>query len=232
MLFESYEKPNVTTDIVLFRVSNRESDNTRRNALKELQVLLVHRDTEPDLGKWSLPGGFVNINEDIDDNVFRKLRTKTGVQGSFYLEQLYTWGKIDRDSRGRIISVSYLGLCTTDDYIVETCEMTARWVNVYDVLSGVYGDLAFDHKEIISYAMDRLKNKIEYTDIAFNLLPKKFTIRECQDVYELILGRSLYNFRRNIVEYIEPTDEVRKIQGKQFRPSILYKVRENKKSKF
>ena len=227
-----YEKPSVTTDIILFRVANKESENTRRNAMKELQVLLVSRDKEPDMGKWSIPGGFVDIDEDIEENVFRKLRIKTGVHGDFYFEQLYSWGKVNRDSRGRVISISYLGLCTDADYTVETCEMKARWMNVYDVLNGNYGELAFDHKEIIQYALERIKNKIEYTDIAFHLLPDTFTIRECQDVYELILGKQLYNFRRNIAEYIEPTDEVRKIEGKQFRPSALYKVKENKTSKF
>ena len=116
MSLKNYERPSLTTDIVVFRIFNMQSSNTRKNAYKRLQVLLVERSTEPQKGKWSLPGGFVNIDEEIGDNALRKLREKTGVTGNFYTEQLYTWGNIDRDERGRVISVSYLGLVKPETY--------------------------------------------------------------------------------------------------------------------
>ena len=153
---------------------------------------------------------------------------KTEVSGDFYIEQLYTWGELDRDSRGRVISVSYLGLCNNETYTEKF--ITNEWLNVYEVLEGKYGDLAFDHKQIIEYALERIKGKIEYTDIAFNLLPEKFTLSECKAVYELILGKTLLNFKRGVAEYIEPLNEYQ--EGKQFRPAQLFKVNKDRKSKF
>lgn len=233
MEFKDYPRPNITTDIVLFRINNKETENTRRKAEKNLQVLLVKRTIEPQIGMVSLPGGFVNIDEEIKDNVKRKLFEKTGVKGSFYIEQLYTKGELDRDPRGRVISISYLGLCNKETYNCEDkLNENANWYNVYDVLNSNKFELAFDHKEILEYALERVKNKIEYTDIAFNLLPKEFTISECQDIYELILQKEILNFRRKINEYVEPLNQIRKLEGKQFRPSNIYTVKKNRDSKF
>lgn len=223
MSIKDYEKPSVTTDIVLFRVSETENVNKRRNSNKTLQVLLLKRDIEPEKGEWSLPGGFVNIDEEIYSNVVRKLREKTGLYGDFYVEQLYTWGDLNRDSRGRVISVSYLGLCNSETLKVEHTENEIVWADFQDILDGKYGDLSFDHLNIIICAFKRIQNKLEYTDIAFNLLPSEFTIRECQDIYEFIVGHTINNFRRNIAEYIEAVSKEKKIEGKQFRPSQLYK---------
>ncbi len=232
MSIELYEKPNLTTDMVLFRVNENENEDTRRNSDKELQVLMLKRDSKPDKGLWSLPGGFVNITEGIYDNVRRKLTTKTGIMGDFYVEQLYTWGGLDRDSRGRVISVSYLGLCNKETYTETNKDLDYKWFNVYDVLAGIYGKLAFDHQEIIEYALSRLINKVEYTDIAFNLLPTEFTIGECKAVYELILQREVLNFKRKVSEYIQPLNKLKKIEGKQFRPAELFSLRKNRVSKF
>lgn len=228
MSIHDFEKPSLTTDIVLLRVSDKVSDNKRKNSEKELQVLLIKRKEEPCKDCYSLPGGFVNIDEPIYVNVRRKLYEKTEVSGDFYIEQLYTWGELDRDSRGRVISVSYLGLCNNETYTEKF--ITNEWLNVYEVLDGKYGDLAFDHKQIIEYALERIKGKIEYTDIAFNLLPEKFTLSECKAVYELILGKTLLNFKRGVAEYIEPLNEYQ--EGKQFRPAQLFKVNKDRKSKF
>lgn len=225
-----YERPSLTTDMVLFRVKDADCVDTRKYADKELQVLLIKRDTEPSKGMWSLPGGFVDIDEEIFDNVKRKLKMKTGVEGDFYVEQLYTWGDIDRDSRGRVVSVSFLGLCNNDNYVETFVDRKIIWVNVFDILNGCFGDLAFDHKKIIEYAFDRLKGKIEYTDIAFNLLPTNFTMGECQKVYELILGRPITNFRRKVSHYVEPT--AHKLEGKQFNPATLYTVKKDIDSHF
>ena len=228
MSIHDFEKPSLTTDIVLLRVADKVSENKRKNSEKELQVLLIKRKDEPCKDCYSLPGGFVNIDEPIYVNVRRKLYEKTEVSGDFYIEQLYTWGELDRDSRGRVISVSYLGLCNNETYTEKF--ITNEWLNVYEVLDGKYGDLAFDHKKIIEYALERIKGKIEYTDIAFNLLPEKFTLAECKAVYELILGKTLLNFKRGVAEYIEPLNEYQ--EGKQFRPAQLFKVNKDRKSKF
>ena len=230
MSIHDFEKPSLTTDIVLLRVLESESPDNRRNSDYELQILMVKRDEEPCKDKYALPGGFVDIDEDIDVNVRRKLLTKTGVNGDFYIEQLFTWGDIDRDERGRVVSVSYLGLCNSSNYNVEKWVENSKWLDVYKVINGKYGDLAFDHKKIIEYALERIKGKIEYTDIAFNLLPEKFTLSECKAVYELILGKSLLNFKRGVAEYIEPLNEYQ--EGKQFRPAQLFKVNKDRKSKF
>ena len=228
MSIHDFEKPSLTTDIVLLRVADKVSENKRKNSEKELQVLLIKRKEEPCKDCYSLPGGFVNIDEPIYVNVRRKLYEKTEVLGDFYIEQLYTWGELDRDSRGRVISVSYLGLCNNETYTEKF--ITNEWLNVYEVLDGKYGDLAFDHKQIIEYALERIKGKIEYTDIAFNFLPEKFTLSECKAVYELILGKTLLNFKRGVAEYIEPLNEYQ--EGKQFRPAQLFKVNKDRKSKF
>lgn len=232
MSIELYEKPNLTTDMVLFRVNENDNNDTRRNSDKELQVLMIKRDKTPDKGLWSLPGGFVDITEDIYDNIRRKLALKTGIAGDFYVEQLYTWGGLSRDSRGRIVSVSYLGLCNEETYVEANKSLDYCWLNVYDVLAGVYGRLAFDHQEIIEYALNRLVNKVEYTDIVFNLLPTEFTVGECKAVYELILQREVLNFKRKISEYIQPLNKLKKIEGKQFRPAELYTLKKDRTPKF
>ena len=217
MSLMDYERPSLTTDIVLIRVNETDSGNMRRSSNKQLQVLLVKRNIEPQHGKWSLPGGVVEIDEEIESNVKRKLREKTGVSGEFYIEQLYTFGNINRDERGRVISVSYLGLVNDFNHknnggFAEQC-----WMNIDDVMDL---DLAFDHKKIIQYALQRIQGKAEYTDILFNLMPDEFTIKDCQDVYELMLGKKMDNFKRRVSKYLKPLNKIR--TGKQFRPAELY----------
>lgn len=218
MSLKDYERPSLTTDMVLFRINETDSGNNRKGSHKALQVLLTIRNMEPQYGKWSLPGGFVEINEEIDNNVKRKLEEKTGVFGDFYVEQLYTWGALDRDERGRVISVSYLGLVNQTTY---NCNGKGSqgilWVDVDEALNM---DLAFDHKKIIEYAIQRIRGKAEYTDILFNLMSEEFTIKDCQDVYEMILGKKLDNFKRRIAKYLKSLNKMR--AGKQFRPAELY----------
>lgn len=228
MSIKDFDRPSLTTDMVLFRVLENENPNNRKTSDKSLQVLLIKRDSEPQKGFWSLPGGFVNIDEEIVVNVKRKLREKTGVYGDFYIEQLYTWGDLGRDERGRVVSVSFLGLCHSENYTTEEVETEVKWENVKNILLGEV-KLAFDHLRIIKYALERIQNKVEYTDIAFNLLPDTFTISDCKAVYELILDRPIDNFNRKVKDDIEATGELR--QGKQFRPAALYKVK-NKASRF
>ena len=225
MSLNNYERPSLTTDIVLFRIFNMQSSNTRKNAYKRLQVLLVERSAEPQKGKWSLPGGFVNIDEEISDNVLRKLKEKTGVTGNFYTEQLYTWGNIDRDERGRVISVSYMGLVKPETYSNSGGTEKQTWM---DVEIALQSDLAFDHVEIIKYAIERLKGKMEYTDIVFNLLPDEFTIHDIKAIYELLFYKRQDNFRRRIEKYVEPLNKTK--TGGQFRPAELYKWKFDKDS--
>ena len=224
MSLKNYERPSLTTDVVVFRIHEIQSTNSRKNSYKRLQVLLIERSSEPQAGKWSLPGGFVNIDEEIEANALRKLREKTGVYGNFYTEQLYTWGNVERDERGRVISVSYLGLVKPETYINAGGTEKQRWV---DLEIALQEDLAFDHKEIIKYAVERLKGKMEYTDIVFNLLPDEFTIHDVKAIYELLFYKKQDNFRRRIEKYVEPMNKMR--TGGQFRPAELYKWRKENK---
>ena len=217
MSLKDYERPSLTTDMVLMRVNETDSGNNRKSSNKALQVLLVQRSEDPCVGQWALPGGFVDINEEIEDNVKRKLEEKAGVTGNFYVEQLYTWGSLDRDTRGRVISVSYLGLVNDSTYFNNGGAKKQLWVDIDDVVDM---DLAFDHKQIIKYAVQRIQGKAEYTDIIFNLMPDEFTIKDCQDVYEMVLGKKMDNFKRRINKYIQPLNKMR--EGKQFRPAELY----------
>lgn len=217
MSLKDYERPSLTTDIVLFRIRDIGNANNRKNNCKRLEVLLVQRKTEPQEMKMALPGGFVDIDEEIGANVLRKLKEKTGVSGDFYLEQLYTWGGLNRDERGRVISVSYLGLVNENTYSYVGGSEQESW---FDVEVAMEMDLAFDHKDIIKYAIQRLQGKAEYTDILFNLMPREFTISDCQQVYEMILDKPLDNFKRRINKYLQPLNKMR--SGKQFRPAELY----------
>jgi ADP-ribose pyrophosphatase YjhB (NUDIX family) len=218
MSLRDYERPSLTTDIVLMRISETVNKNNRKNNSKHLEVLLIKRNMEPQKDRWSLPGGFVDIDEEIGANVKRKLREKTGITGNFYMEQLYTWGGINRDERGRVVSVSYLGLVNDKTYKNEGGSAEQMWVDVYEAM---HMDLAFDHKEIIIYAMQRIQNKAEYTDILMNLMPEEFTIKDCQIVYEVALNKHMDNFKRRVGKYLIETDKIS--EGKQYRPAKLFK---------
>lgn len=217
MSLMDYERPSLTTDMVLFRIIETESGNMRKGSNKKLHVLLIKRDCEPQIGRWSLPGGFVDIDEEIEDNVRRKLSEKTGISGDFYIEQLYTFGNLHRDQRGRVISCSYLGLVNDATHQNVGGTANQEWVDIDVALDT---DLAFDHKKIIKYAIKRIQGKAEYTDIIFNLMPEEFTIKDCQDVYEMILDKKMDNFKRRVGKYMEPLGKMR--VGKQFRPAELY----------
>jgi len=175
----------VSIDIVIFSIA----DGT-------LQVLLVKRGIPPFLGRWALPGGFVHDDESLDDAALRELREETGV-ADVYLEQLYSFGAPRRDPRGRIVTVAYFALIAPDRVAVRASSdaADARWWPIDHRPA-----LAFDHAEILEYALVRLRNKLEYTTVGFQLLPAKFTLTALQRVYEVILGRGLdkRNFRRKM----------------------------------
>ena len=182
-------------------------------------MLLIKRRIPPFLGKTAIPGGFVLKDEDLDQAALRELREETGVS-DVYLEQLYSFGKPDRDPRGRVITIAYFALISPDRKLTAGSDAAAAAWYPADQLP----PLAFDHATILNYALERLRNKLEYTTVGFQLLPEKFTLTELQEVYEAILGRKLdkRNFRRkmSVLKILKPLSEHRR--GGQ-RPAQLYR---------
>lgn len=210
----SFPRPSVSVDVVIF-------------SLREecLQVLLVERGQPPFEGLWAIPGGFIRMEESLEEAALRELEEETGLE-SAYLEQLYTYGAPDRDPRGRVITVAYFALIPADTPFrpdAGTDAVAARWFPAEDLPT-----LAFDHAEIIAYALRRLRYKLEYTAVGFELLPEEFTLSEIQQTYETILGETLdkRNFRRRILnaDVIEATPHKRTGEG---RPARLYRYRED-----
>jgi 8-oxo-dGTP diphosphatase len=203
----------VTVDVVIFTILEG-----------ALNILLVRRGIEPFKGRWAIPGGFILEGESLEQAAMRELREETGV-AEVYLEQLYTFGDPARDPRGRIITVAYYALIAMDRAPVAagTDAAEANWWPV----AGLPRRLAFDHARIVDYAVERLRAKIDYTTVGFQLLPEEFTLGELQDVYEAIAGRPLdkRNFRRRIeqLEVVVPLERWRR--GGPSRPARLYRFR-------
>lgn len=251
----AFEKLSLTSDILIFSVSSQKQDNYRKLSKKSFSVLLVKRENYPFKDKWCLPGGFVGINESIDDAAKRILATETNLH-NIYIEQLYTFGQVDRDPRMRIISTAYMALIDKNQ-LTENITKNASWFDLtffedddkihmtldngttvlpvvikkvlrdkttdrYDYEIEKNDGLAFDHAKVIASGVSRLKNKIEYTDIVFNMMPKYFTLGELQQVYEVILGKKLLDpaFRRIIADKVVKTDKVQ--TGGGHRPSALF----------
>jgi 8-oxo-dGTP diphosphatase len=160
-------------------------------------VLLIRRDREPFAGQWALPGGFVEVDETLEAAAMRELVEETGVE-NVYLEQLYTFGEVDRDPRERVVSVAYYALVKLSDHRIQaaTDAREAAWFSIGQIPS-----LAFDHQKILATAHERLRGKVRYQPLGFELLPEKFTLRQLQRLYETILDRSLdkRNFRKKIL---------------------------------
>ena len=203
--------PAVTTDIVIFTIRQ-----------DELKVLLVKRANAPFQGEWALPGGFVALDESLEEGARRELQEETGVAG-VYLEQLYTFGKPDRDPRERVITVAYYALIPTDEVEIRAAT-DAEGVSWYGMEE--LPNLAFDHAEILDAAHERLVAKLEYSTIAFQFMPREFTLTELQTVYELILREPVdkRNFRKRILslKLIKETGKERKSGA--HRPAKLYRV--------
>ena len=208
-----YVKPSVTVDTVIFRVVG-----------SDLKVLLVKRNSAPFKDKWAIPGGFVGIDKSLDDAAKFKLEEKTGVT-NVYLEQLYTFGKPDRDPRGRVITVAYFALLNSESTasIDKIKHDDAQWFSVQKLPS-----LAFDHKEILTYAFKRLRWKFEYTTVAFSMLPKKFTMTQVQDIYEIVFETKFdkRNFRKKIIS-LDILEEEEVMRNVSFRPPQLYSLKAN-----
>lgn len=205
----------VTVDIVIFTIRK-----------KKFEVLLIQRGLEPYKDKWAIPGGFIRLSENLDEAAQRVLLEKTYVK-DIYLEQLYAFGDPNRYPNARVITVSYFALIRSDDLKLIAAEgLNIRqidWHSVYD-LPG----LAFDHKDILNHAIKRLRERLEYTPIAFQLLPKKFTLTQLQRTYEVIINTSLdkRNFRKKIMSsgLLNEYEEFTKASSK--RPARLYAFNE------
>lgn len=164
-----------------------------------LQVLLIRRGLKPFKNRWALPGGFVRVEETLDAAARRELEEETGLKEVF-LEQLYTFGEVKRDPRERVVSVAYYALVKSTDHVARaaTDAAEAAWFSVLEL-----PELAFDHAEIFGVALDRLRAKLTYQPIGFELLPPKFTLTQLQRLYEAVLGITLdkRNFRKKVLGF-------------------------------
>ncbi|WP_420629276.1 NUDIX hydrolase [Candidatus Leptofilum sp.] len=209
-----FERPSVTVDVVIFSLDKN-----------ELKVLLIKRLAPPFANMWAIPGSFVQIDESLEEAAVRALADETGVE-DVYTEQLYTFGNPGRDPRTRVITVAYFALVPHDAIHHKAGRDASEtgWFAISQLPS-----LAFDHAEIIEYAHTRLRYKLEYSSVGFQLLPDVFTLSELQKAYEIILEEPLdkRNFRRKILsaEILEETGEKKK-EG-EGRPAMLYRYRED-----
>jgi 8-oxo-dGTP diphosphatase len=212
-----FERPGLTVDCVIFGLDLDE---------ESLRVMLIERDLEPFAGMWAVPGGFVREGETLAGAAARELREETGVEDVF-LEQLYTFGDPGRDPRGWVVSVAYYALVSPDRHPIHaaTDARQARWFSV-DALPS----LPFDHAEIVRTALQRLRGKLSYAPIGFELLPRKFTIRQLQKLYEIVLGARLdnRNFRKKIfgMDVLKELGETQR--GVPHRAARLYRFDERK----
>jgi 8-oxo-dGTP diphosphatase len=205
------QRPLLMVDVVIFTL--RDDD---------LQVLLIRRRRPPHQGMWAIPGGSIQLAEPLEAAALRTLEEETGLV-DVYLEQLYTFGAPSRDPRDRVITVAYFAVVPASNVVPCAAEDAerVRWWPIYDLPA-----LAFDHAEILTYALTRLRYKLEYTAVGFELLPEEFTLTELQSAYEIVLGEKLdkRNFRRKILSagVIESSGRTRSGEG---RPARLYRYR-------
>lgn len=210
-----YPRPSVTVDCVIFGL-----DDTY-----DLRVLLIERAHDPFEGHWALPGGFVDMDEDLDTAAKRELEEETGVKDVF-IEQLYTFGSPNRDPRGRVISVAYYALVNLEQHPAKPASdaRNVKWFKVSEL-----PPLAFDHDQVMKTAIERLNSKLRYQPIGFELLPEKFTLSELQKLYETILGKQLNrrNFRSKILK-MGILEQQERQTGVSHRPAYLYKFNSEK----
>jgi 8-oxo-dGTP diphosphatase len=181
-----FPRPALTVDIAVFALD-----------ADDLKVMLIERDLEPFAGCWALPGGFVRVDETLETAARRELLEETGLK-DIYLEQLYTFGEVERDPRERVVTVAYYALVNLagHDVRASTDARNAAWFAICDL-----PELAFDHARILETALDRLRGKLRYQPVGFELLPAKFPLRSLQHLYEVVLDRKLdkRNFRKKIL---------------------------------
>ena len=254
-----YEKLSMTADILILSVSSKETNNYRKTDKKMMSVLMVKRDDYPYKDKWCLPGGFLNPKEETLEECARRVLKRETNLSNIYLEQLYTFDRIDRDPRMRVVSTAYVALIDKNK-LTEKVE-NASWFDIikyeeknnvvsvtlsnneeviefsinkklrekstdrYDFITKDNKSIAFDHDLVILSGIERIRNKVNYTDIVFNMMPELFTLGELQQVYEVILGKELLDpaFRRIIANKVEKTNKMR--TGGGHRPSYLFKYK-------
>ncbi|MCW8907905.1 MAG: NUDIX hydrolase [Sedimenticola sp.] len=208
----AYPHPAVTTDVAVFTLQNQ-----------QLQLLLVRRARAPYAGSWALPGGFLDIREDLEACARRELLEETGVS-DLYIEQLYTFGHPERDPRERVISVTYYALVPSDRTRLHpgSDAADAAWFAIDDL-----PDLAFDHAAIIELARERLAAKTLYSTIIFQLMPETFTLSELQSVYEILRREQLdkRNFRKWILGLDRLEETGAKRRNGNHRPAKIYRVK-------
>lgn len=210
-----YPRPSLTVDCVIFGL-----DESSR-----LKVLLIKRGHDPYIGTWALPGGFVDMNEPLEEAALRELKEETGISDVF-IEQLYTIGTPNRDPRGRVVTVVYFALINLVEHKIgaDSDAQDVRWFPI-DALP----QLAFDHAEIMNMAIERLRGKVRYQPIGFELLAQSFTLTQLQKLYETILGKELNkrNFRTKILK-MNILKEGAILRGVAHRPAQLYSFDEDK----
>ncbi|MGP1383577.1 MAG: NUDIX hydrolase [Thainema sp.] len=211
-----FPRPALAVDCVIFGFDDR----------YQLQIMLIQRNLEPFKGQWALPGGFVRIDESLEDAARRELAEETGLQNIF-LEQLYTFGQPKRHPGDRVVSVAYYALVNLVEHAVQaaTDASAAAWFPVQAL-----PPLAFDHQTILQTALQRLKGKVRYEPIGFELLPNKFTLTELQRLYETVLEEPLdkRNFRKKILKMDLLIELDEKQQGVAHRAAKLYRFDEAK----
>ena len=211
-----YPRPALTVDCVIFGLDQSH----------ELRVLLIKRKHEPFQSHWALPGGFVEMDEDLDTAAKRELEEETGVTNVF-IEQLYTFGAPQRDPRGRVVSVAYYALVNLNEHQPKGADDAeeAAWHKVFALPE----NLAFDHQQVLQMAIQRLQAKVRYQPIGFGLLPAQFTLSMLQKLYEIILNRPLNkrNFRTKMLK-MGILEQVERQKAVAHRPAFLYKFNEEK----
>src|SRR6266436_3962267 len=213
-----YPRAALTVDCVVFGLDE-----------SELKVLLIERALEPFKGKWALPGGFVRVDETLDEAARRELQEEAGLINIF-LEQLYTFGAVDRDPRERVVSVAYYALVKLSEHEARaaTDAANAEWFPISKTPK-----LAFDHAEILAAALARLKGKVRYQPIGFELLPPKFTLSQLQHIYEAVLETDLdkRNFRKKVLSFglLVPLKETQ--MAGRHRPAQLFRFDADKYDK-
>ena len=259
---KDFDQLSMTSDILIVSVSSKDSNNYRKTDEKLMSILLIKRDDYPYKNKWCLPGGFLNPKkETLEECARRVLKNETNLS-DIYLEQLYTFDKIDRDPRTRVVSTAFVALVdknkliekvengswfniikyeeknntihlilTNEDEVIEFTinkKLREKTTDRYDLISNDNKNIAFDHDLVIVRGIERIRNKLNYTDIVFNMMPEYFTLGELQKVYETILGKKLIEapFRRVIASKVEKTNKMR--TGGGHRPSYLFKYKQKK----
>lgn len=254
-----YDKLSMTTDILIVSVSSKDTNNYRKTDKKMMSILLVKRDDYPYKGKWCLPGGFLDPKTETLEECARRVLNRETNLSNIYLEQLYTFDKVDRDPRMRIVSAAYVALIdktkltekvenaswfdiikyeeknntvsltlSNGDEIIDftiTKKLREKTTDRYDFFTKKNRSLAFDHDHVILAGIERIRNKVNYTDIVFNMMPEYFTLGELQQVYEVILNKKLLDpaFRRIIAKKTEKTSKMKTGEG--HRPSYLFRYK-------